>query len=183
MTPEELKKILQEESRHFFKADSNESDRGVALVAAELFNVTLERLLNWRFRGAIEQKPNWVSPLFEVFGPLSTFSAKINICFATELITLWMAEDLHLLRKIRNQFAHSLEAKTFSDPGISALVGQLCCLSPKDNSKYEEASTPREKFSIPCSRLAGYLHARLTVFQTMDGTEETKRAFLNLAGF
>ena len=36
-----------------------------------------------------------------------------------------MANDLDLIRRIRNAFAHSLEPKTFRDPDITRMVDNL----------------------------------------------------------
>jgi DNA-binding MltR family transcriptional regulator len=44
--------------------------------------------------------------LFENYGPLSTFSAKIDIAYALSLFDANMHHDLSVIRKIRNTFAH-----------------------------------------------------------------------------
>jgi hypothetical protein len=72
---------LKKENSDFFKACNKESDRGVALVAAEFFDTTLERLLLSRFRNGHAKRSKLVTRLFESFGPLSTFSSKISIAY------------------------------------------------------------------------------------------------------
>lgn len=46
--------------------------------------------------------------LFDYPGALSTFSSKIELCFAMNLISAQLQADLHALRNIRNAFAHSV---------------------------------------------------------------------------
>ena len=40
-----------------------------------------------------------------------------------------MASDLDLIRRIRNEFAHTLEPKTFRDPKVSQMVDQLASIT------------------------------------------------------
>ncbi len=110
---EEMIEDLKRENAHFFEAGKKESDRGLALVAAEFFDLTLERLLLARFASSLKRQPKLIKPLFEGFGPLSTFSSKISVSYAIDLLQNWMASDLDLIRRIRNEFAHSLEPKLF----------------------------------------------------------------------
>jgi DNA-binding MltR family transcriptional regulator len=120
---------LKRENDHFFEACNKESDRGLALVAAEFMDATLERLLLARFASGIKQRPKLIKPLFEGFGPLSTFSARINVSYAIDLLEDWMASDLDLIRRIRNELAHSLQSKTFRDPEITKMVNQFACIT------------------------------------------------------
>jgi DNA-binding MltR family transcriptional regulator len=178
---DELIEILKRENEHFFKACDKESDRGLALVAAEFFDSTLERLLLSRFAAGVKQRPKMINPLFEGFGPLSTFSAKISVSFAIELLQNWMAADLDRVRRIRNEFAHSLESKTFLDPTIRTMVGQLEGLTQlfrgtEDQRKILEGPA-RLQFALVCTRIGALLQAKVVVLES-DGTEEMKRTFM-----
>ncbi len=177
----ELIDTLNKENDHFFQANKKESDRGVALVAAEFFDATLERLLRSRFAVGLQQRPRMIKPLFEGFGPLSTFSAKISISFAIGLIQNWMAADLDLVRRIRNEFAHSLESKTFTDPTISKMVSQLetlAKLSKGTESQREIVNDPvRLQFAIVCARIGALLQAKVVVLES-DSPDELKQTFM-----
>jgi DNA-binding MltR family transcriptional regulator len=48
-----------------------------------------------------------VAKLFEGFGPLSTFSAKIEFAFALGLLPRHVHTDLRTIKKVRNLFAHA----------------------------------------------------------------------------
>ena len=178
---DELIETLKKENEHFFEANRSESDRGLALVTAEFFDSTLERLLLSRFAAGLKQRPRMIKPLFEGFGPLSTFSAKISVSFAIELLQNWMAADLDLVRRIRNEFAHSLESKTFSDPTISKIVSQLEGIAimsrhPPDKRNILDEPT-RLQFVLVCTRIGALLQAKVVVLES-DGTEEMKRRFM-----
>src|SRR5258706_9473845 len=53
--------------------------------------------------------------IFDGQGPLATFYAKIDIGYALGLYELDQRFDFHIVRSIRNDFAHRLETLTFSD--------------------------------------------------------------------
>ncbi len=56
--------------------------------------------------------------LFDGYGPLSSFSAKIDLSYALQLIDKKTSDDLTIIRKIRNQFAHSMSLVNFGSPEI-----------------------------------------------------------------
>ncbi len=182
---------LKRENEYFFEACKKESDRGLALVAAEFFDATLERLLRARFSPGLKNQPKLIKPLFEGFGPLSTFSSKISVSYAIDLLQDWMASDLDLIRRIRNDFAHSLESKTFRDPNISRMVGQLASFAKaiKSVEKTNETraskqprqdifeDTSRNKFVVACTRTGALLQAKVVVLES-DGPDDMKRSFM-----
>jgi hypothetical protein len=59
----------------------------------------------------ISRRNSWttklVAKLFEGFGPLSTFSAKIEFAFALGLLPRHVHTDLRTIKKVRNLFAHA----------------------------------------------------------------------------
>jgi hypothetical protein len=59
--------------------------------------------------------------LFTAYGPLGSFSAKIDIALGFSLITPNHAKDLHIIRRIRNEFAHSISAIHFDSPQVERL--------------------------------------------------------------
>ena len=102
-----------------------------------------------------------------------------------------MACDLDLVRRIRNEFAHSLASRTFQDPEVSRIVDQFAGL-PKVKDLIEESKdrmgawlgrppTPeemaRKKFSLACARAGALLQAKVVVLEG-TGPDETKRSFL-----
>lgn len=73
--------------------------------------------------------------LFEGNGPLATLSAKIDLARLLGLVTETIRSDLHIIRDIRNEFAHQIAHKTehtklsFSSPHIRDKCMALRCVS------------------------------------------------------
>lgn len=83
----------------------NESDRGVFIVAAAYIEDVLDEVLKQKI-AEIKPSKGFVKNLFDLSGPLSSFSSKIAICYAFGLISKATYEDLSILRKLRNKAAH-----------------------------------------------------------------------------
>jgi hypothetical protein len=104
--------------------------------------------------------------LFDGYGPLSSFFAKIDIGYALGMYDLRHRNEFHIVRSIRNEFAHAMEATTFSTEEIGKKIdklqlfgGGLAALHPsialKDRRKL------RKGFYIAtCAYLAGYVNGR-----------------------
>ena len=58
--------------------------------------------------------------LFGQSRPISTFSARIDLAYLLGLIDIITHRDLHLIRKIRNDFGHNHLPLTFEDKTISS---------------------------------------------------------------
>jgi hypothetical protein len=93
---------FKKEFVEFAEEFGGESDRAaVILGAAKLDYILYQCLMKYLI-------PNPVSTdeLLEGDAPLSTFSAKINLVYRLGLIDAEFARALHLIRRIRNSFAH-----------------------------------------------------------------------------
>jgi DNA-binding MltR family transcriptional regulator len=97
-------------------ADSlhRESDRGCAIIGAEITSDRLESLIRAFLRSDAQNKKQ-VDSLFMGYGPLSTFSARIQMAYAMYLIPRIIRNRLEMMRKIRNHFAHSPAPASFTD--------------------------------------------------------------------
>jgi hypothetical protein len=66
-------------------------------------------------------KPSaWWKRPFDGQGPLSTFSAKIDVAHAFEIIGDDEVSDFHAIRNIRNAFAHTTVPLHFDSPEIAS---------------------------------------------------------------
>lgn len=105
-------------SREFEK----ESDRASVIVALALLDSALETLLRTR----LVPSPHSGDTLLEgAYAPISTFSARVDLAFRIGLISSRFARDLHLIRKIRNDFAHNITGCTFEDSAVKSRVLEL----------------------------------------------------------
>jgi DNA-binding MltR family transcriptional regulator len=93
-----------------------ESDRGCVIFSASLLDEGLENLIRACCHADAPSIKSSVNPLFQTYAPLSTFSGKIQLCYAFRLIPKILRDDLELVRKMRNDFAHNYGPIDFNDP-------------------------------------------------------------------
>jgi len=139
-----------------FEALSRESDRGLILVSASYLNDALERLLRARFSMEHKKSKSMIDPLFNTFGPLSTFSSKIKISYAIDLIERWVYRDLEILRKLRNEFAHSIGPAVFDSDKVvkltEKLVGADHAVTVMERKKPEAVKLPKKQAAKKASK-------------------------------
>ena len=105
---------------------NGESDRAAAILAAANFDVWLGEVIEMHFCVLSgEMSGDLRKRLFGSYGPLSTFSAKIDIACVIGLYNEDIRKGLHTVREIRNGFAHKPRPISFYDPKISSLCEKL----------------------------------------------------------
>jgi hypothetical protein len=129
------------ETLGFFLSEFNkETDRGAALVAASMLDERLKQILNAYF---VEHKES--ERLLSGFNaPLGTFSARASIALALGLIQENEFTEISLIRKIRNEYGHDWQPKSFEKGRVADLCRELPWLGPDE---YEKGSTLRARFS------------------------------------
>lgn len=119
---EEKSDQLEVSTKRFDIVD--ESDRGAAIVGAALLEDALvTKLKNSMSLEQMSQKQ--VKDVFDLNGPLSNFSAKISIAFAFGLIDKKTFDDLQIVRKLRNKFAHSSTELSFDDEEVKSQINNM----------------------------------------------------------
>ncbi len=101
-TPEEIQAAV----RDF----GGQTDRGVAIIAVSMLEQMLEILLTQRMMPLNAKR---YATMFGKMGPLSSVSAKIELALALGVISENLYYQIDALRKVRNTFAHRIEALTF----------------------------------------------------------------------
>jgi DNA-binding MltR family transcriptional regulator len=98
------------------------SDRSCVITAASIIDHLLLELL----RAKLVPNSSSQDSLFDgANSPLGTFSARIDLAYRVGLVSAQFARDLHLIRRMRNDLAHSIVGRTFSDPGLADQVLRL----------------------------------------------------------
>jgi hypothetical protein len=92
--------------------DPSLDDATVVLQATSIIDELLKFTIATRFR--VEPSQTSLAEVFEGNGPLATFSAKITLASVFAIVRGDARHDLKILRKIRNDFAHSPKRLTFS---------------------------------------------------------------------
>ena len=133
-----------------------ESDRAAAILAAAAIDQRLTRLLCKLFGPETSQSTS----LFRPDDPLGSLAAKIEVAFRTGIIGTDLHRELHLLRKIRNKFAHSEDLLSFAESPIRDLASELSILnkirSHPDLNLPKENYDPRERFLFSVVKLLIY---------------------------
>jgi DNA-binding MltR family transcriptional regulator len=96
--------------------DQQESDRGCVMFGASILDDDLKALLRACCLDAGVVAKKVVDPLFNVYAPFSSFSAKIQVSYALGLISEESYTILNSIRKIRNDFAHERNPVSFQSP-------------------------------------------------------------------
>jgi hypothetical protein len=134
---------------------NGQTDRGVAIVGV----AWIEEALVAAIHAFLEKDKKAWDRLFRKSAPLSSLSAKIDLARLLAMTSDAIHSDLHILRDIRNEFAHSVLDRddsplTFKTPYIKDKCLALKCV------KHEELSEPRHAFVRACAVLNSdfYMH-------------------------
>jgi DNA-binding MltR family transcriptional regulator len=128
-----------------------ETDRGCALLAVSFLEVELKELL----KKCLIQGPGVEKNIFSYNGPLGTFSSKIEMSYFLGKISPEIRNELHLLRKIRNDFGHSPEYLDFNNEAISDR-----CKALKGSWKGQQSS-PRQHFTASVCAILAVVHKEI----------------------
>ena len=100
---------------------AKEGERSAVVLGASRADRALDELLK-RF---MLSHPGGSDNLFDPDRPLGTFSTKIAVAFRLGLIDRSCEHALQMLRKIRNEFAHSTGHSTLSESRHKSRVSEL----------------------------------------------------------
>lgn len=142
--------IRQEHRDRFYKLISNIenlSDRDVSVLVASYVEDYLRNLIV----SIAKQHPELVEDL--LFRRLNTLRGKISVFENSDISSIAglssdLVNDLHLIRRIRNDFAHKAEDLSFSDNDISQR-----CEALQTPSQGSDPDDPRERFTTSAVRI------------------------------
>lgn len=121
ITPEESQYLPVEEIIQFRTILTEETDRGCVLMAAAYLDSELKKLI----RAKLVKNEATTKEIFGHNGALGSFSSRIDFAYLLGLISYATRLNLNLLRKIRNEFAHTASPINFKTPGISSRCNEL----------------------------------------------------------
>ena len=156
----------------FEKQFSEESDRACVILAAALLDTALETLLKAKLVHSSASE----DPLFEgANAPLGSFSSRIEMSYRVGIIDAGFARALHLVRRIRNDFAHNVTGCTFLD---SAVMGRLTELRRATGLPAGELTIrksysdgPRGDFQMIVSWMQWMLRSTIEDTESIEGFE------------
>lgn len=127
----------------FLNNFNKESDRGAALSVAAVLEDHLAEII----KSFLKDSRSSHKLLDGFNAPIGTFSSKILLAHALGLIQDDEFEQIELLRRIRNKFAHTWEHLNLESNSIKSLVFTLPYLGPTDLEQ-KCRNTPREYFNF-----------------------------------
>jgi DNA-binding MltR family transcriptional regulator len=135
-----------------------ESDRATVIIAAAHLDVLLDELLKQVLVPCSTENDS----LFDgPNAPLHNLSNKIDLCFRLGLISEFISKSLHIVRKIRNSFAHAIVGCTFTDPAVKSRIEELHRLHRRDEVepvlKELFDTSPRQRFLLSIILLIGVI--------------------------
>jgi hypothetical protein len=101
-----------------------ETHAGTAMVVAALMDNYLQMGLRLKMPG-LQNDNDLEGRLFKGTGPLRDAGPKIDLAKALGVITEQMYKDAHVVRKIRNEFAHASGAIHFHTDKVRGLATKL----------------------------------------------------------
>ena len=99
-----------------------ESDRGSVIVAAALLDEALYNMLLCRLVPSLQREDELLDG---TYAPLNSFSAKIDLAYRVGIIRQKLRSSLHLIRRLRNDFAHSTMENGFSTTPVQGRLREL----------------------------------------------------------
>ena len=112
---------LAEDTKRFVEDIQEETDRGVALSGTAFLDDVIIALL----RAAFVDNPMSVEKVLEYPGPINSLAARADLAYCLGLLGNNMYADLKIIRKIRNEFAHSHVPISFDKPYIKEMCDIL----------------------------------------------------------
>ena len=104
-TDDEIDVLLSEIDTH--------NHRAAAVLGGAFVEDALEYAIQRRFLSLSKAESEFI---FEYPGPLSSFDAKIRAGFGIGLYGTIVRNDLHVIRRVRNAFAHAKKPISFDTP-------------------------------------------------------------------
>lgn len=151
----------------FWDEFDKESDRACVILSAAMLDTALETVL----RAHLVVESSATDRLFDgPNAPISDFSAKIDLAYRLGLISSMLCHDLHLIRRIRNDFAHNIAGCSFNDSSVRDRVAELVRSSKPvvSNPKMRRLEGARGDFEIIVSWMIWHLNRQPQVVKRLS---------------
>ena len=176
--------MAHDEAQRLFALWMKKGEDEGAIVAATLVEDRLGFAIKAHFvelptRGDVA-KILTETALFDGYGPLASFVAKIDVASALGILTPERRRDFHVIRSIRNDFAHALEPLTFSNDDVLRKLNRLSTYGTLSEFKQEFKGSPgtatKRFFFRYCSYYGGYLTGHADAFMAARDIDRKMRS-------
>ncbi len=107
------------------RLNATSSVRGVVLLAVEIFENSLNELVQRVFRKDDHAVKYAVEPLLNTAGPLSDLMVRLKLLYALGIISQEVYQDMELLISLRNQLNNDGREFSFTSPETLEPIKQL----------------------------------------------------------
>jgi DNA-binding MltR family transcriptional regulator len=122
------------------------SDPTDARAAGVMWPAIVERRIDRLFETALRPEMEIRRELFRPSGALGNYAVKVRLAYLLGWVGKDVYHDLILISKIRNRFAHSIEAKDFTDQKIESWLkdmnGYRVTISMAEQARKRATSDP-----------------------------------------
>lgn len=115
-------KLTPDERKAFY---DQSSPRAVAIILATIVENHLTALLRLLMRRGSAADKRIADELFRQTGPLGPFATKIRVAYMLRIIHGTTYNDLLVISRIRNRFAHDVSLKSFDDQPIREWIKNM----------------------------------------------------------
>ncbi|WP_431293416.1 MltR family transcriptional regulator [Pedobacter sp. P26] len=131
-------------------------DRAIVIIGGSYLDIVLEHVL----RAFFPEDDSEVERLIEYNQPLGTFGNRVRMVYCLGLIEKIVKDDLKLIGKIRNQFAHDLYA-SFEDKAIKSWCRELKWHKVSMMMEPPADATIRDLYQVGVNQLISYLNGAI----------------------
>jgi len=159
----DVQRTLDEFARLFDYNESN--DRAIAIIGVSFLEDLLEHILINFF---VDDEKE-VNKLLKPERPLGTFGGRTSAAYCLGLINATVRQDLRLVGKIRNRFAHDIFA-SFDDQKIRSWCLELKWHKISLFAEPPPNATSRQLFQVGVNQLVNNLHGVLSIARSESRT-------------
>jgi DNA-binding MltR family transcriptional regulator len=149
------------------------SDRSCLIVAASIIDYQLTEYLRARLVASGSAQDNLLDG---ANAPIGTFGARIDLAHRIGLIGQTFTRDLHLIRRMRNDMAHSILGRSFADPALGDQVRHLVTSQDLPTRApfllTRPYDTTRGHFIICAILIVSHLHSEMQRARSFPAAEE-----------
>jgi hypothetical protein len=156
-----FEKAFEKKYQQLLKDLTGESDRAVVIIAAAYVDEIVGEML----QTVMVASPTASDNLFDgPNAPLSNLSNRIDFSFRLGLISASASRSLHILRRIRNSFAHNISGCSFAETNVANRVEELYKLHKIDQKHTDlqeiYGESTKAKFLMSITLLVGVLQEK-----------------------
>lgn len=133
-------------------------DRAIVIIGGSFLDMILEHILVAFF----PEDDSEVDILFKLAQPLGTYGNKVRMAYSLGLIEKTIKDDLKLIGKIRNRFAHDLYA-SFDDQQIQSWCKELRWHKISMMVEPPADATIRDLYQVGVNQIISYLNGIVSV--------------------